>query len=168
MATRDTFVSINDGDQLNDGYFNGIYNSVPRVIASGSGTYSTASWGTLFSFTTPAALGNGKVVIMMSLIRTVGSASSALGIKDSEATPTFQVAQDSDTGTFIKMELMEEANTATNTINHYNISDNTPDEGVRVDSDCDLSTANTIYIRAQAGSGSTFKYKYNVYWHPEV
>lgn len=34
MTDRDTFVSISDGDQLNEGYFNGNYDGVKNVIDS--------------------------------------------------------------------------------------------------------------------------------------
>jgi len=37
MATRDNFVQISDGDQLNDGYFNGIYTAIkPSVVYTGT------------------------------------------------------------------------------------------------------------------------------------
>jgi len=49
MATRDTFVSIVDGDQLNDGYFNDIFKQAVLVKATITGSTTSETESTLGS-----------------------------------------------------------------------------------------------------------------------
>jgi hypothetical protein len=74
MATRDSFVDVNDGDQLNDGYFNGISDTFNpgknKITYTESGTAdnntgtTSATYQDIATLNTPTSLQDSQKILI--------------------------------------------------------------------------------------------------------
>jgi hypothetical protein len=73
MAIRDSFpVTVADGDQLNDGYFNGLANDtrhlVTRAFSNSDASTTSSSMQDYLTLTTPAALKSSQTVFIEAIV----------------------------------------------------------------------------------------------------
>jgi len=78
MAIRNTFVAVSDGDQLNEGYFNGIYNTVDETPKWNFIETLSLSAGTTVTTTGTITVYDEYLVVIESL---VGSSNNDLRLR---------------------------------------------------------------------------------------